>query len=83
MHVQAIHESEPVVEGVPAPKGYRLIWLSELRQLRELVSAPIAAELDRAAAARLVTDSQAMSFKFWPAPSEAGQLGRALAAVRA
>jgi hypothetical protein len=59
------------VEGVPEPRGYRLIWLNELQAMRDLVPAPLAAELDRAAAARLAKDKQAFSFKFWPAPRAA------------
>jgi antirestriction protein ArdC len=50
------------------------------RDLRSFVPAPLAAELDRAAAGAIHKGWTA--FKFWPAPSEAGQLAAALAAVR-
>lgn len=77
MHVQEI---ETAAEGVPPARGYRLIWLAELQGLRRYVSRTLAAELDQAAAPALAKGWSA--FKFWPAPSEAGQLAGALRAVR-
>jgi hypothetical protein len=91
MQVQAITETHGSVcschlctpiEGVPEPRGYRLIYLYEVPLLDELLPSPIANELYKSAAERLVHDRQASAFKFWPAPSEAGVLATALAAIR-
>lgn len=83
MHVQAIRADDvDQVEGVPPLRGYRLVYLYELALVRRFVPRTLAADLDAAAAARVERDPQAFAFKFWPAPSQAGQLAAALATVR-
>lgn len=70
------------VEGVPPTRGYRLVYLYELKLLRRYLPKPLAAELDRAAAESLAKWPNRTAFKFWPAPSQASSLAAALGAVR-
>lgn len=87
MHVQAITDDVVEVEGVPPSRGYRQVYFAELADVCRLVPRPLAEELQAAADAHLarprIQQLGAFCFKFWPAPSQAGMLGAALAAVRA